>query len=262
MSDAVTVDRLLDGRLLIFQPKEGHRAGTDSALLAACVPESARGDVLDLGAGAGSVGLSVAMRAKGCRVALVEIDADVAALAARGVEANGLGDRVSVVRADILVPSQRRDAALRPEAADIVVTNPPYHLAGTVRASPSSYRRGAHALAPGEDDAWIRASAALLRPRGVLALVHRADALGRLLASLESRFGDVRVKAVHPREGEAATRILVRAVKASRSPLVLTAPLVLHGANGAFTTEADALHKGRATIDWGLETNEPRRGGA
>jgi tRNA1(Val) A37 N6-methylase TrmN6 len=57
---------------------------------------------------------------------------------------------------------------------------------------------------------------------------------------------------VHPRPGSAATRLLVRALKASRSPLTLLPPLILHEDGGEFTSEADALHKGIAGVDWRL----------
>ncbi|MER2607122.1 MAG: SAM-dependent methyltransferase, partial [Siculibacillus sp.] len=66
-----TLDRFLDGRLLLEQPVKGHhRAGLDAMLLAACVPETAEGVVVDLGAGIGTAGLAVAVRAPGVRVRL------------------------------------------------------------------------------------------------------------------------------------------------------------------------------------------------
>ena len=48
----IVEDRLLDGRLLLRQPRKGHRAGTDAVLLAAALPELAEGPLLDMGAAA------------------------------------------------------------------------------------------------------------------------------------------------------------------------------------------------------------------
>lgn len=251
MSAAPTRDAFLGGRLVLAQPPKGHRAGTDAALLAAALSPGAADTVLDLGAGVGAAGLALAARVPGCRIVLVELDAAVAALARDNVAANGFTDRAGVVEADVTTPARLRAAAgLAPGSADMVMMNPPFHLPGTVRASPDAYRRQAHVLPAAGDEAWIRAAAALLRPGGVLALIHRADALPRLLPALGGRFGDVRLKPVLPRAEAAATRLLVRAVKGSRAPLVLLPPLVLHEAQGGFTAVAEALHRGEATIAW------------
>jgi tRNA1(Val) A37 N6-methylase TrmN6 len=247
-----TVDTVLGGRVRIFQPRGGHRAGTDSALLAACVPLGFAGRAYDLGAGAGSVGLSVALQSPLSDVTLVEIDPKMAALAASGIEANGVGDRVRVVQADLLARGRSRHPALAAEGAELVLTNPPFHVEGTVRNAATALRRQAHNLSEADEAGWIEAAVRLLRPRGVLVVIHRADALARLLSNLDGRVGDIRLKPVHPRLGSAATRLLVRALKASRSPLTLLPPLILHEEGGAFTREADALHKGAASVDWQL----------
>jgi tRNA1(Val) A37 N6-methylase TrmN6 len=247
-----TVDTVLGGRVKLFQPRGGHRAGTDSALLAACVPANFEGQAYDLGSGAGSVGLSVASQAPRSRVTLVEIDPEMAALAASGIEANGLGDRVRVVRADLLARGRSRHPALGAEGADLVVTNPPFHIEGTVRSAATPLRRQAHSFSEADETGWIEAAVRLLRPRGILMMIHRADALPRLLAALEGRVGDIRLKPVHPRAGSAATRLLVRALKASRAPLTLLPPLILHEDVGGFTREADDLHRGIASVDWKL----------
>jgi tRNA1(Val) A37 N6-methylase TrmN6 len=82
----------------------------------------------------------------------------------------------------------------------------------------------------------------------VLTLIHRADRLSDVLAALPERLGGVHVLPVHAQVGEGANRIVVSAAAASRAPLVLLPPLVLHGADGRFTPEAEALHKGRAAL--------------
>jgi tRNA1(Val) A37 N6-methylase TrmN6 len=58
---AMTEDWLLGGRLRLQQPAKGHRAGTDSVLLAASLPLRPGGLLADLGAGAGTVGLIAAL---------------------------------------------------------------------------------------------------------------------------------------------------------------------------------------------------------
>lgn len=244
-----TISAFLGGRLQLAQPPKGHRAGTDAALLAACASPIAGDTVCDLGAGVGSAGLAVALRFPGCRVHLVEIDPAIAALARANVEANGLAVRVDVLEADV-TERLAEGGSLEPACADHIIMNPPFHLAGTVRPPPDAYRSGAHIHGEEGDEAWIRCAHGLLRPKGMLALIHRADALPRLLAALDRRFGDIRVKPVLPRANEPATRILIRAQRESRAPFILLPPLVLHQADGSFTPEAEALHRGEGGVDW------------
>ncbi len=59
-------DRILDGRLALFQPKKGHRAGSDAVLLAATLPELGAGPLLDMGAASGPSGSSRRWRSLTC----------------------------------------------------------------------------------------------------------------------------------------------------------------------------------------------------
>jgi tRNA1(Val) A37 N6-methylase TrmN6 len=83
-------------------------------------------------------------------------------------------------------------------------------------------------------------------------MIHRADRLGDILAGLAPRAGSVRIRPVQPHADEPAKRVLVKAVRGGRAPLVLLPPLVLHARGGAkHTAEADAILQGEAALDWG-----------
>ena len=62
MTIPTTDDTLLDGAVIFRQPAEGYRAAIDPVFLAAAVPDSVRGRVLDLGCGAGAAMLCLARR--------------------------------------------------------------------------------------------------------------------------------------------------------------------------------------------------------
>jgi tRNA1(Val) A37 N6-methylase TrmN6 len=253
----LTEDTLLAGRVRLLQPRRGHRAGTDAVLLAATVAPDAGEVVYDLGAGVGAVGLMIAARNDATMV-LVEKEPALAALCRRNIALNGFGTRLSVVEADLLAPgAARREAGLSPESADIVVTNPPFLDDATARRSPEALRSDAHHLPEGGFERWIAAAADILRPRGRLGLVHRADRLAACLARLSQGFGAVTVRPVHPRAHEPAMRVLLTARKGSRSPLRLLPALVLHDADGSFTPAAAAIHAGEALLQ--TETGARRR---
>ncbi len=248
MTAVAEADFWLGGRLRLRQPPRGaHRAGTDAVLLARLFEPEPGAVVCDLGAATGAIGLAYASLHPACRVVLVEREAALAELARENVEANGFGDRVDVLTADVLAPgAERRAAGLAPDLADILVTNPPFFDGTRHRPSPNAAKASAHTFAGDGLKAWLRTSADLLRPGGRLGLIHRADALPACLDALRNRFGGITVRPVQATAGRPAIRVLIGAVKGSRAPFALLAPLVLQDAAGRFSAEVEAMHRGEA----------------
>jgi tRNA1(Val) A37 N6-methylase TrmN6 len=131
---------------------------------------------------------------------------------------------------------------------DWVLMNPPFDTPARMRPSPIASRRAAHLAEPGLLAAWVSTSATILKPGGILGLIHRADALTEVLAALSKRFGDIRVLPVYPSTTAAAIRVLVRARAGSRAPLAIAPGLVLHRPDGRPTEEADAILRGRVEL--------------
>ena len=88
----------------------------------------------------------------------------------------------------------------------------------------------------------------MVRTKGTITLIHRADRLGDLLALLQGQAGEVVVFPLWPKRGVAAKRVIVRARKGIRSPLALSAGLVMHEDDGAFTARADDILRGGANV--------------
>jgi tRNA1(Val) A37 N6-methylase TrmN6 len=153
-----------------------------------------------------------------------------------------------VATADVLDKRSRLAAGLRPESADLVLTNPPFLEEGQARLSPDPRRAAAHALPAGGLEAWLQACAGLLKPKGRLVLIHRAERLADGLGLLGRGMGGIALRFVHPAADRPAIRVLVSAVKGSRAPLRVLPPVVLNGPDGRFTPEAEALHRGEAFL--------------
>jgi tRNA1(Val) A37 N6-methylase TrmN6 len=253
-ADDVTLDRFLGGKVAILQSRTGHRVGLDAALLQAAIPAGSAGTCLDFGTGVGAVAFSVAARSPAMRVFGLDIDADALSLAEAAAvlpENAALAGRVAFARLDLSEGRAGRAAAgIAEGVADWVVMNPPFNPTRAMSTSPDAKRRSAHEAEGGLLDAWCRAAAALLRPGGRIALIHRAEALAEVLDALSGRFGDLRVKPVHARVGEAAGRIILRGERGSRAPLQLLTGLVVHDTDGQFTAEADDILRGNAEISF------------
>ncbi len=248
----ITEDRLLDGRILLRQPRSGHRAGTDAVLLAAAAPADLSGLVIDVGAGVGTVGLILASRCPAAELALVEKDAAIAGLAEENLCLNGLANRGSVYIADVFSKGSLKQSGLLAKKAALVITNPPFEDAKCVRISPIPGKRDAHVMA-GEGTqrltAWILACLALLADSGTFLMIHRPEAMPEILAACGKRLGGVALMSVHSHRDKPASRILLRGKKGSRAPLSISPPLVLQE-QGRFTPLAEAIHRGTRLLEW------------
>jgi tRNA1(Val) A37 N6-methylase TrmN6 len=247
-TESVTEDAVLGGRLRLRQPVDGHRVGHDAILLAAACPALSGERVADLGAGVGAAGLAVALRVAGVAVVLIEVDAQLAALARENAQLNGLEDRVSVLQLDVTESAKAFAASgLQPETVTRVLLNPPFNDPRRQRSSPDPIRRLAHSAAPGGLAAWIETAKRILRPHGTVTLIWRADALDEVLRALQA-FGAISVLPIHSRPGQAAIRVIVRATRSSRAPLTLLPGFFLNDASGRASAEAECLLRGAATL--------------
>lgn len=250
--DDTTLDAFLGGQLSILQPRRGYRAGLDAVLLAATVASSPGRavSVLDVGAGVGTVGLAVARRLADTRVVSLEQNPALAELARRNAAHNALGDRVTVVQGDVLAPAaDLARLGVAADAFDHVLANPPYHAEGRGTRATDPAKAHAHVMPDGDLGAWLRVIARVTVPGGTATLVHKAEALGALLAAMEGRFGNLKVLPIHARAGLPAQRVIVNGTKGSRAPLALLAGLVLHGDGHAFTPAAGAILRHGQALD-------------
>jgi tRNA1(Val) A37 N6-methylase TrmN6 len=243
----------LRGKIQLKQLPMGHRAGTDAVLLAAAAPLDFSDYALDIGSGSGAVGLAFARLRPKARIGLIEKDPQTAALARENLVLNGLQARGAVYEADLFSRASRLKAGLQDGCADLVLTNPPYLDPRKHRLSPDLLRRGAHAMGVEQADhdlaAWIKASLALLQPRGVFIMIHRAEALAEILACSARWLGGLTLLPIYSDAERPAIRILIRGKKGSRAPLSIAPGLVLHGVQG-FTEYAEALHSGSKIMIW------------
>jgi len=248
-----TLDAFHRGKFWLVQPKNGgHRAGMDAMMLAAAIPSGFAGHVADLGAGAGAAGLAAIARCPQAQTTLIEREPTMAAFAERTLalpENARVAPRARLVVADVgLTGKTRQNAGLADRSFDFAVMNPPFNSRAD-RATPDALKRAAHVMEDGLFEVWLRTAAAIVKPRGGLAVIARPQSLSAILASLAGRFGAARILPIHPRLDAPAIRIVVRAVRGSRAALSLEPPLFLHEAGSdRFSARADDINNGRASL--------------
>jgi tRNA1(Val) A37 N6-methylase TrmN6 len=228
VSEDVTYDDFLGGKVKAFQPRRGYRAGVDPVLLASFIAAKSGQSVLELGCGVGVASLCLAARVPGLTLTGVEVQAAYAALALQNASTNAAP--FDVVNADL----RALPADLRQKQFDPVIMNPPYF---DRKASTASADAGRDTALGGDTPLadWLDIGTRRLAPKGYLSLIQRMERLPEVLAALEGRLGSLIVKPIAGREARAPELFLLQARQEGRAPFRMTPTLVMH---------AGATHQG------------------
>jgi tRNA1(Val) A37 N6-methylase TrmN6 len=242
----VTEDRVLDGRVRLRQQPNGYRAGMDAALLAAACDALPDQRVIEPGCGVGGALLAAATRRPGAIFQGVERDSQTVVLGAENIALNDLGGRVAVMEGDV----EAGFRALALPVFDAVMTNPPFFDDPGALRAPAAAKSGAW-MADGGLGAWTEFCLKAVREGGTITIIHRADRLADILEQLSPKAGSFKIRPVAPFADAPAKRVIVRAIKTGKAPLVLLPPLVLHDREGGkHTAQAEAILRGEAALGW------------
>lgn len=236
------VDVLLGGRVRLYQPAGMQRAGSDAVLLAAAVPARPGQRVFELGTGSGAAALCLLARVEGLFLAGVELQAISALAAVRNAALNKVSARFRLLCGDGTGREFRR--AMGHAVFDHVMANPPFYRADGRQPAATPGRETARAeRSPADLAAWIATLVHLVRPGGSVTVIQRPERLPDLLAALPGgpTGTGVSVAPLWPRAGAPAGRILLRYVKDRRSPFRLGPGLCLHGGDGTYLPQAEAI---------------------
>ena len=246
MTNALTRDAFLNGRVMVWQPKHGYRAATDPVFLAASVPARAGAQVLELGCGVGVASLCLAARVPDLVLTGVELQPDYAALARRNAAENHAN--LTVLEADLAA----LPADLRAQSFDHVIANPPVYGAQGPQASDRGRDRALREATP--LSVWIDVALRRCRDGGYVSFIHLTERLPDLLAGFAGRASCL-VLPLAARARRPARRVIVQARKGARAPFVLLPPLVIHqgdahpGDGEFFTDPVRALMREAAALD-------------
>lgn len=229
----------LDG-LTILQNPQAFRFNIDSVLLAwyASGAVHRRTKTADLGTGTVVLPLLLYGRTHTGHIDAVEIQKEMADMAARSVAMNRLEDKIHVFCSDLREEPGRH---LTRGAYDVVITNPPYMPKGQGAVNPDrSLAIARHEITCTLDDV-AAAAQALLKDRGKLFMVHRADRLVDLCAVLRAHTLEIkRIRPVQPFPDKPANQVLLAAAKRGKPGAVIEAPLSVYSEPGVYS---DAINR-------------------
>jgi tRNA1Val (adenine37-N6)-methyltransferase len=230
---ATTHDSIYQGKLTLEQPRKAYRFGSDAMLLAGAVHAYDGQKVLELGCGVGAVLLAAHSRLLTTHFVGIEREAEYAALAKANITRNEADHFISVVQGDVTDKAMLHLLG----TFEHVIANPPYYGENHSGAT-TELRRVARQQSDDDLAEWFRAANRFLKPKGSFTMIHSVEKLDEIIEGLKKFCGAIRIVPLWPQAGQSCKRIIVHALKSSKTPLTIMPGIVLHEADGTMTQRA------------------------
>lgn len=228
------IDELQRNGYRIIQNEKKFCFGMDAVLLSGFARAGKGERVLDLGTGTGIIPILMEAKTEGESFTGLEIQEEMAEMAARSVKLNGLEEKVSIIQGDLKEASKRFGKA----SFDVVTCNPPYMNQNHGLKNPDEPKAIArHELLCSFADV-AREAAALLKSGGRFYLVHRPHRLTEIFETLRAyKLEPKRMKFVHPFVDAEANMVLIEAFRGGRPQMRVEAPVIVYEKPGVYTNE-------------------------
>lgn len=228
------VDDLQRNGLKIIQKTDGFCFGMDAVLLSGFAHVKRGEKVLDMGTGTGIIPLLLSAKTAGKHFTALEIQKEIAEMAARSVAMNHLEEKIQIVNGDIKEASRIFGAA----SFDVVTTNPPYMNDAHGLKNPTEVKAiSRHEVLCTLEDV-VREGAKVLKSGGRMYMVHRPHRLIEIITAMKQyKMEPKRMCMVHPFKDKEANMVLIEAVKGGGSWLKMEAPIIVYKEPGVYTDE-------------------------
>lgn len=229
------IDDLEINNLKIIQKTDGFCFGIDSVLLSHFSKNIKKnGEVLDFGTGTGILGFLLLAKSNVKKVIGIEVQKEIADMANRSIKLNKLENKFEIVNANI----KDLDKILPLDYYDAIVSNPPYKQANSGKVNENLVKLiSRHEIEASLKD-FIKVSFKMLKDKGSLFMVHRAERLVDILS--EMRFNKMepkRIRFVYSNYESGSKLVLIEAVKNGKPFLKIEKPLYIYNSDGLYTSE-------------------------
>lgn len=227
-----------DGLKLIQNPS-WFCFGMDAVLLSAFANIREGQECLDLGCGNGVIPILLAGKTEGRSFTGLEIQSDIAAMAARSVMGNGLSQKVRIVNGDIREAVDIFGAA----AFDVVTGNPPYLVESHGLTNEADHKAIARHELMCTLEEFINSATRLLKPGGHFYMVHRPFRLAEILCCMVAhRLEPKRMRLVYPYVDKEPNMVLIEGVRGGNARITVEKPLIVYKKENVYTDEVKELY--------------------
>jgi len=236
--DDVTIDSVFQGRLRVKQGRSGYRFSIEAVILAHFAGPLTTEKILDLGTGCGIIPLILCHRHERISIHGVEIQPELARIAAENIRDNGLRDRIRIHCHDM----KQVTGELISGPADLVICNPPFHQVVSGRLNPNSQRAIARHEIEVTLSELVETAARMLCDGGRFLTVFPVGRMTDMLFEMRRNGMEPKtLRMVHPKENGPAKLFLAEGKKGGQPGMAVAPPFALYRAAGGYTDEAAAL---------------------
>jgi len=222
LQEGESLDDLQLDNLRIIQKNDGFRYGSDAVLLSNYVKVPARARIVDLGTGTGIIPLLLSSKTKAAHITGIEIQPEVAEMAARSVAINRLQDKIRIIQGNFLDALQWFDSG----HFDAVVTNPPYTKPGGGLLNPKDAKAISRHEIHCTLEQLIAVSAKLLKQYGRFFMIHKPERLVDIFCEMRThKIEPKSIRLVHGHMGKPANLVLIYGLKNGNSQVTVEPPL-------------------------------------
>lgn len=229
------IDQLYAEDIKIIQSSEVFSFSLDAVLLANFARVPKKGQIVDLCAGNGAVGLFLSKRTN-AHIDAIELQPRLADMARRSIVLNQLEKQMTIHTLDLKYSL----SAVRHNSCDLVVCNPPYF-----KGLPTNKKNPNEHLAIARHEIYttleevISISSKLLKTNGRFAMVHRPDRFLEIIKVMEEqRIAPKKIQFIYPKAGKEANILLIEGIKEGKlDGFKVAPPLTTYDSNGDYTVE-------------------------
>ncbi len=221
----------------IIQNDEYFSFGTDAVLLSHFAEIKGAEQVVEFGTGCGIIPILLAAKKTGAHITGVEVQAELAKMAARSVKMNGI-DCIDIIHADIRSIRDYLDYGV-----DVVVANPPYEKADAGKHNDNRFKNIAKREIMCTLNDVAQAAVKILRTGGRLYMIYRTERLAELIACLsKNKLEPKRIRLVAQQLGSAPNFVLVEARKGAKQATEVMPTLYVYNSSGKYTDEVKRIY--------------------
>ena len=258
------IDDLEFNNLKIIQNKDGFCFGIDSVLISDYAKKDIKNNALgaDLGTGTGIISILLSAKTRLSKIIGIEVQKEVADMAQRSIELNGLQNKIEIKNMNIKNIIQNIDNSklekrkkqvklgniqtethkekdnIWLEKFDFVVTNPPYKKLETGKVNESEYKYISRHEATANLEDFIKVSKYLLKDKGSFFMVHRPDRLVDIIELMRKyKLEPKNIRFIYPSIDKSPNLVLIKGIKNAKPFLKIDKPLIVYNQNGEYTDE-------------------------
>ena len=189
--------------------------------------------ILDVGTGQGLIPLLLSTKTNN-KIYGIEIQKEIADMATRSIKLNNLQEKFDILNCNIT----DIDKILKIDSYDAIVTNPPYKKPNSGKINENKTKLiSRHEIEANLDD-FIKISFKMLKDKGTLYMVHRAERLVDILSTMRKyKMEPKRIRFVYSNKNSESKLVLIEAIKNAKPFVKIEEPLYVYNENGEYTQE-------------------------